>query len=98
MVVEALAPSHLNQGSSCNLGTTATDAQGRKIVKYCKFIDIGQIFQLLALEVKSSLGKNSEVFVTRFCKIPCRSDDDQRGGSFLKQSALKGTSDLWLGF
>ena len=30
-VVDALAPSRLNQGSLCNPGTTATEAEARKI-------------------------------------------------------------------
>ena len=30
-VVDALALSRVNQGSLCNLGTTATDAEARKI-------------------------------------------------------------------
>ena len=56
MVVDALAPSRLNQGSLCNPGTTATEAEARKIEKYCELIDIGYIFQLVALEVQGSLG------------------------------------------
>ena len=32
-VVDALAPSRLNQGSLCNPGTTATEAEARKIEK-----------------------------------------------------------------
>ena len=43
-VVDALAPSHLNQGSLCNPGTTATEAEGRKIEKYRELIDNGYIF------------------------------------------------------
>ena len=39
----------------------------------------------MALEVHGSLGESSEMFVTRLCKMPCRSHDDQRAGSFLKQ-------------
>ena len=31
IVVDALAPSRLNQGSLCNRGTTATEAEARKI-------------------------------------------------------------------
>ena len=33
-VVDARAPSRLNQGSLCNTGTTATEAEARKIEKY----------------------------------------------------------------
>ena len=84
-VVNALAPSRLNQGSLCNPGTTATEAEARKIEKYRDLIDNGYIFQPVALEVQGSLGKSSEIFITRLCKLLCRSHDDQRAGSFLKQ-------------
>ena len=39
----------------------------------------------MALKVQGSLGESSEIFITRLCKILCRSHDDQRPGSFLKQ-------------
>ena len=39
----------------------------------------------MTLEVPGSLGKSSEIFITRLCKMLCRSLDDQRAGSFLKQ-------------
>ena len=45
----------------------------------------GYIFQLVALEVQGSLGESSELFITRLCEMLCRSHDDQRAGSFLKQ-------------
>ena len=38
-VMDALAPSRLNQGPLCNPGTTATEAEARKIEKYCEFLD-----------------------------------------------------------
>ena len=38
-VVDALAPSRLNQGSLCNPGTTATENEARKIEKYRELID-----------------------------------------------------------
>ena len=50
-VVDALAPSRLDQGSLYNLGTTATEAEARKIEKYRELIDNGYIFQPVALEV-----------------------------------------------
>ena len=68
-VVDALAPSRLNQGSLCNPGTTATGAEARKIEKYRELIDIGYIFQPVALEVQGSLGESSEIFITRLCKL-----------------------------
>ena len=87
-VVDALAPSRMNQGCLCNQGTTATVAEARKIEKYRELIDNGYIFQLLALEVQDSLYDSSEIFITRLCKMLCRSHDDQRAGSFLKQLIL----------
>ena len=33
-VVDALAPSRLNEGFLCNPGTTATEAEARKIEEY----------------------------------------------------------------
>ena len=41
MVVHALAPSRLNQGSLSNPGSTATGAETRNIEKYCESIDNG---------------------------------------------------------
>ena len=43
-VVDALAPSRLNQVSLCNPGTTATEAEARKVEKYRELIDNGYIF------------------------------------------------------
>ena len=84
-VVDALAPSRLNQGSLCNPGTTATEAEARKVEKYRELIDNGYIFLPVPLEVQCSLDESSEIFITRLCKMLCRSQDDQRAGSFLKQ-------------
>ena len=84
-VVDALAPSRLNQGSLCNPGTTATEAEASKIEKYRELIDNGCSFQPVALEVQGSLDESSEIFITGLCKMLCRSHDDQRAGSFLKQ-------------
>ena len=84
-VVDALAPSRLNQGSLCNPGTTATEAEARKIEKYCELLDNGYTFQPVALEVQGSLGESNGIFITRLCKMISRSHDDQRAGSFLKQ-------------
>ena len=83
--VDALAPSRLNQGSLCKPGTTATEAEARKIENYRELIDNGYIFQPVALEVQGFSGKSSENFITRLCKMLSRSHDDQRAGSFLKQ-------------
>ena len=51
-VVDALAPSHLNQGPLCNPGTTATEAEARKIEKYRELKHNGYIFQPVALKVQ----------------------------------------------
>ena len=48
-------------------------------------MDNGYIFQPVALEVQGSSGESSEIFITRLCKMLCRSHDDQRAGSLLKQ-------------
>ena len=84
-VVNALAPSRLKQGSLCKPGTTPTEAEARKIEKYRELKDNGYFFQPVALEVQGSLGQSSEIFITRLCKMLCRSHNDQRVGSFLKQ-------------
>ena len=65
VIVDALAPCRLNQGSLCNSGTTATEAEARKTKKFCESIDSGYIFQPVALEVQGSLGESSEIFITR---------------------------------
>ena len=40
----------------------------------------------MVLEVQGSLGESIETFITRLCsEMLCRSHDDQRAGSFLKQ-------------
>ena len=36
----------MNQGSLCNTGTTATEAEARKIEKYRELIDNGYIFRV----------------------------------------------------
>ena len=41
------------------------------------------IFQPVAMEVQDSLGQSSEIFITRLCKMLCRSHDNQPAGSFL---------------
>ena len=43
-VVDALAPSRLNQGSLYNPGTTAIETEARKIEKNCELVDNGYIF------------------------------------------------------
>ena len=36
----------------------------------------------MALEVQGSLGESSEIFITRLCKMFCRSHNDQRAAFF----------------
>ena len=67
------------------MGFTATEAEARKVEKYREIINKGYIFQPVALDVQGSLCESSEIFITRLCKMLCRSHDDQRAGSFLKQ-------------
>ena len=43
-VVDGLEPSRLNEGSLCNTGTTATEAEARNIEKYRELIDNGHNF------------------------------------------------------
>ena len=77
-VVDDLAPSCLNQGSLCNPGTTATEAEARKIEKYRDLVDNGYIFQqAVAMEAQGSWGESS--------KMLWPSHDDRRAGSFSKQ-------------
>ena len=50
-VVDDLAHNRLNQGPLCNPGTTATEAEARKIEKYRELKHNGYIFQPVALKV-----------------------------------------------
>ena len=75
-VVDALAPSPLNQGSLCTPGPTGTEAEAREIDKYRELIDIGYVFQPVAMEVEGSIGESSEIYITRLCEMLCRSGDD----------------------
>ena len=88
-VVDALAPSGLNQGSLCNPGSTDIEAEARRIEKFRELIDNGYIFQPVAMEVQVSFGESSEIFITRPRKMLCRSHDDQRAGNFLMQRISK---------
>ena len=44
-VVDVLATSRLNRGSSCNPGTTASEAGAREIEKYHELLDNGYLFR-----------------------------------------------------
>ena len=56
-----------------NPGTTATEAEARKIEKYRELIDNGYIFPPVALEVQGSSGERSEICITSLCKNAKRS-------------------------
>ena len=87
-VVVALAPSRLKQGSLCNPGTTATESGERKIEKYRELIDNGYSSQPVALKYRV-LWARAVKFSSRVSVKCCRSHDDQRAGSFLKQRISK---------
>ena len=92
-VVDALALSCRNQGSLCNPGTTATEAEARKIEKYREIKKQWIHFRNVALEVQCSLGKSSEILFTRLCKMLYCSHDHQRAGSFFEATDFNGSSD-----
>ena len=50
-----------------------------------ELIDNGYIYHPVALEVQVSLSESIEIFITRLCKMLCRSHDDQLAGSSLTQ-------------
>ena len=75
-VVDAFAPSRLNQGSLCNQGATAAEVEASKIEKYRELIDNAYIFQPVVLEVLGSSAvvklqklQSNEIFITRLCKL-----------------------------
>ena len=82
-VVDALAPRRLNQGSLCNPVTTTTEAQARKFETYRELIDNDSFFN--GWPVQCFFSESCEIFITRLCKMLCRSRDDQLAGSFLTQ-------------
>ena len=66
-------------------GNHHTEAEARKIEKYCEIIDNGYIFQPMASQVQVCLGASSEILITRPCKMLYQSHDDQQAGIVLKQ-------------
>ena len=92
-VVDALAPIRLNQGILCNPGPTATEAEAGKIEKHHELLHNGCIFQPVAWEFQGSSGESNEIFITRLCKMLCRSHDDQRAGRFFKATDFNGSSE-----
>ena len=65
------------------LGTNATEAEVR-----------GYNFQPVAMELQGCSGESGEIFITRLCKMLCRSHDNLRADSFLKQRISMA---LWIG-
>ena len=96
-VVDAHAPSRLNQGSSCNPGTTATEAEARKMEKYCELIDNGYVFQPVALEVQGLSGESSEFFITRLCKIAMSFARRSKSWQLFEAMDFNGSSDRQCG-
>ena len=70
-----------NQGSLCNTGTTAYEAEVREDEKYRELLDNGRIFRPCAKEVQAK----ADNFLSRVSKKGCRSHNDQPASSFLKQ-------------
>ena len=72
-VVDAVAPSRLNQGSLCNPGSTATETEAPENEKYCELLVNGYIFfnrwpwyrVVLARAVKFSLRVSVKCSVVR---------------------------------
>ena len=64
-VVDALAPSRLNQGTLCKPEIIAIEVEARNTVKYRELIDNVYIFQPVAMKVQGSLGESSELFISR---------------------------------
>ena len=83
-VVDAHAPSRLNQGSLSNGGTTGTEAEARKIDKYRKLTHKEYFFQPVAMKYRVLLARAVK-FSSRVPVKCCRSHDNRRAGSFSKQ-------------
>ena len=64
------------------LGTTAVEAEARKIDTYCELINNRYFFQPGVMAVQGSLGESSEIFIKCLCKMLCLSHDDQGADSF----------------
>ena len=60
-VVDARAPSRLNQGSLYNTGNTAIKAEARIIEKFRELMDNGYSLQREAMEVSGSSVEGSEI-------------------------------------
>ena len=69
--MDALAPSRLTQGYRMQHGYLRHKAEARKIERYREFLDNGNLFQPVAMEVQGSLGDCSDIFITRLCKSMC---------------------------
>ena len=65
------APSRPNQGPLCKPGTTAIEAEARKIEKYRAIVYSGYIFQSNTMEILGSLGESSKNFLLCLRKMLC---------------------------
>ena len=61
-VVDSLAPCRINDGSVCNPGTAAAEAEERKKDKFKDLVDDGYLFQPLAFEIQGASGPSTEIF------------------------------------
>ena len=61
-LVDSLAPCRINDGSVCNPGTAAAEAEGRKNDKYKDLVDDGYLFQPLAFEIQGAAGHSTNFF------------------------------------
>ena len=83
-VVDSLAPCRINAGSVCNPGTTAAEAEERKIDKYKDLVNDGYLFQPLAFEIQGAAGPSTR-FLSKLCKNLSICTEEPRAISFLKQ-------------
>ena len=61
-LVDSLAPCRINDGSVCNPGTAAAEAEERKNDKYKDLVDDGYLFQPLAFEIQGAAGPSTDFF------------------------------------
>ena len=84
-VVDYLAPCRINNGSVCNHGTAAAEAEKQKNDKYKDLVDDGYLFQPLAFEIQGEAGPSTKVFWSKLCKKLSICTEEPRSGSFLEQ-------------
>ena len=94
-VVDSLAPCRINQGSVCNPGTAAAEAEERKIDKYEDLVNDEYLFQPLAFEIQGAADPSPETFLSKIWKNLSICTEEPRAGSVLKQN-LPGNADCEL--